>query len=174
MLLLAASLAFANLAYAAPASLLPASNPFAKPSALPFGYPAFDKIKNEDFAPAFAEGMRQHAAEIDAIANNRAAPTFENTIVAMERSGQLLDRVETVFYSLVGANTNDTLQALDKDMAPRLSAHNDAIRLNSKLYQRVKTLFDKRDKLHLDAESTYLIERYNTARPEGMPGPTCP
>jgi peptidyl-dipeptidase Dcp len=162
MLLLAASLAFANLAYAAPASLLPASNPFAKPSALPFGYPAFDKIKNEDFAPAFAEGMRQHAAEIDAIANNKAAPTFDNTIVAMERSGQLLDRVETVFYSLVGANTNDTLQALDKDMAPRLSAHNDAIRLNSKLYQRVKTLFDKRDKLHLDAESTYLIERYNT------------
>jgi peptidyl-dipeptidase Dcp len=162
MLLIAASVALANFAYAAPASLLPASNPFVKPSALPFRYPAFDKIKNEDFAPAFAEGMRQHAAEIEAIANNRAAPTFDNTIVAMERSGQLLDRVETVFYSLVGANTNDTLQALDKDMAPRLSAHNDAIRLNSKLYQRVKTLFDKRDKLHLDAESTYLIERYNT------------
>jgi peptidyl-dipeptidase Dcp len=162
MLLIAASLAVANLAYAAPASLLPASNPFAKPSTLPFGYPAFDKIKNEDFAPAFEEGMRQHAAEIDGIANNKAAPTFDNTIVAMERSGQLLTRVQTVFFNLVGTNTNDTLNALDKDLAPKLAAHSDAIRLNAKLYQRIKTLYDKRDKLHLDAESKYLLERYNT------------
>jgi peptidyl-dipeptidase Dcp len=162
MLLIAASLAVANLAYAAPASLLPASNPFAKPSTLAFGYPAFDKIKNEDFAPAFEEGMRQHAAEIDGIANNKAAPTFDNTIVAMERSGQLLTRVQTVFFNLVGTNTNDTLNALDKDLAPKLAAHSDAIRLNAKLYQRIKTLYDKRDKLHLDAESKYLLERYNT------------
>jgi peptidyl-dipeptidase Dcp len=162
LLLIAASVAMANLAYASPASLLPASNPFAKESTLPFHFPAFDKIKNEDYAPAFEEGMRQHAAEIEAIANNKAAPTFENTIVAMERSGRLLNRVQTVFYNLVGCNTNDEMQKLDKELAPKLAAHSDAIRLNAKLYQRVKTLFDKRDKLHLDAESKYLLERYNT------------
>jgi peptidyl-dipeptidase Dcp len=162
ILLIAASVAFANLAYAAPASLLAASNPFAKPSTLPFGYPAFDKIKNEDYAPAFAEGMRQHAAEIEAIANNGAAPTFDNTIVAMERAGRLLNRVSTVFGSMTGANTNDALVALDKELAPRRSAHSDAIRLNEKLYARVKALYDKRNSLKLDAESKYLLERYHT------------
>jgi peptidyl-dipeptidase Dcp len=164
ILAFAVTAAAANLAYAAtaPASLLPASNPFAKPSTLPFNYPAFDKIKNEDFAPAFEEGMRQQSLEIDAIANSKAAPTFENTVVAMERSGQLLNRVSTVFSSLVGANTNDTLNALDKDLAPKLAAHSDKIRLNDKLYARIKTLYDKRDKLHLDAESKYLLERYHT------------
>ena len=89
-----------SIAHAEPASLLPASNPFAKPSTLPFNYPAFDKIKNEDYAPAFDEGMRQQAAEIEAIANNKAAPTFDNTIVAMEKSGQLLSRVSSVFGNL--------------------------------------------------------------------------
>jgi peptidyl-dipeptidase Dcp len=162
LLLIAASVAVANLAYASPASLLPASNPFAKESTLPLHYPAFDKIKNEDYAPAFEEGMRQHAAEIEAIANNKAAPTFENTIVAMERAGKLLNRVSSVFFNLSGANTNDTMQALDKELAPKLSAHNDAIRLNPKLYARIKSLYDKRDKLHLDAESKYLLERYHT------------
>ena len=162
ILAFAVTAAVANFAYAEPASLLPASNPFAKPSTLPFNYPAFDKIKNEDFAPAFEEGMRQQSLEIDAIANNKAAPTFENTVVAMERSGQLLNRVSTVFSSLVGANTNDTLNALDKDLAPKLAAHSDKIRLNEKLYKRIQTLYDKRDKLHLDAESKYLLERYHT------------
>jgi peptidyl-dipeptidase Dcp len=162
LLLIAASVAMANLAYASPASLLPASNPFAKESTLPFHYPAFDKITNDDYAPAFKEGMRQHAAEIEAIANNKAAPTFDNTIVAMERAGQLLGRVSTVFYNLVGTNTNEEMQKLDKELAPQLSAHSDAIRLNAKLYQRIKSLYDKRDKLHLDAESKYLLERYNT------------
>ena len=161
MLLIAASVAVANLAYAHPASLLAASNPFAKPSTLQYGYPAFDKIKNEHFAPAYAEGMRQEAAEIEAIANNKAAPTFENTIVAMERSGQLLNRVQAVFGTLNGSYTNDTLQALDKELSPKLAAHNDAIRLNPKLYARIKALYDKRSKLNLDAESTFLIERYN-------------
>ena len=162
ILAIAVTAACASFAHAAPASLLPASNPFAKPSTLPFQYPAFDKIKNEDFAPAFEEGMRQQAREIDAIADNKAAPTFENTIVAMERAGQLLNRVSTVFSSLVGANTNDALNALDKELAPKLAAHNDRIRLNEKLYKRVQALYDKRDKLHLDAESAYLLERYHT------------
>ena len=162
ILLVAAASVVANFAYAAPASLLEASNPFAKPSTLPFEYPAFDKIKNEHFAPAYAEGMRQQAAEIDAIANNKAAPTFENTIVAMERSGQLLSRVGIAFGTLTGSYTNDTLKALDKDLSPKLAAHSDAIRLNPKLYARIKSLYDKRTKLHLDAESVYLLERYHT------------
>ncbi|MFC0252411.1 M3 family metallopeptidase [Massilia consociata] len=161
MLLIAAAVAMANLAYAAPASQLDASNPFAKPSTLQYGYPAFDKIKNEHFAPAFAEAMRQQALEVEAIANNKAAPTFENTIVAMERSGQLLSRVSPVFYTLVGSYTNDTLQALDKELAPKMAAHGDAIRLNPKLFQRIQTLYAKRDKLGLDAESKYLLERYH-------------
>jgi peptidyl-dipeptidase Dcp len=161
ILLIAAASIAAN-AFAAPASLLEASNPFAKPSTLPFQYPAFDKIKNEHFAPAYAEGMRQQAAEIEKIANNKAAPTFENTIVAMERSGRLLNRVGSVFNTLTGSYTNDTLIALDKELAPKLSAHSDAIRLNPKLYARIKALYDKRTKLGLDAESQYLIERYHT------------
>jgi peptidyl-dipeptidase Dcp len=161
ILAIAVTAAFANVACAAPSSL-PASNPFAQASTLPFQYPVFDKIKNEDFAPAFEEGMRQQSAEIDAIAASRAAPTFANTIVAMERSGQLLNRVSTIFYNLVGCNTNDTLNALDKEMAPKLAAHSDKIRLNEKLYQRIQTLYDKRDKLHLDAESAYLLKRYHT------------
>jgi len=162
-IIIAASVAAVfSVAHAEPASLLPASNPFAKPSTLPFGYPAFDKIKNEDYAPAFEEGMRQQAAEIDAIANSKKPATFDNTIVAMEKGGQLLNRVSTVFYSLSGANTNDSFKALERELGPKLSAHNDAIRLNSKLFARIKSLYDKRDKLHLDAESKYLLERYYT------------
>ncbi|QGZ43120.1 M3 family metallopeptidase [Pseudoduganella flava] len=158
MLILAASLAFAGMAHAA----LPAANPFAAPSTLPFQYPAFDKIHDADYAPAFDEGMKEQAAEIAKIANNKQAPTFDNTIVAMERSGRLLNRVSTVFFNLTGTNTNDTMQKLDRELAPKLSAHSDAIRLNAKLYQRVKALYDKRDKLGLDAESKYLLERYHT------------
>ena len=162
ILLVAAASVASAMAYAAPASMLEASNPFAKPSTLPFQYPAWDKIRNEHFAPAFAEAMRQEALEIEAIANNKAAPTFDNTIVAMERSGQLMNRVSAAFGTLKGSYTNDALQALDKELAPKLAAHNDAIRLNPKLYARIKALYDKRSKLGLDAESQYLIERYHT------------
>jgi peptidyl-dipeptidase Dcp len=161
LLLIAAGVALATIAFSKSASAaLPASNPFAKPSTLQYGYPAFDKIKNEHFAPAFDEGMREQAAEITKIANNKAAPTFDNTIVAMERSGQLLGRVRAVFYTLTGSYTNDTLQALDKDLAPKFAAHSDAIRLNPALFARIKTLHDKRATLGLDAESAFLLERY--------------
>jgi peptidyl-dipeptidase Dcp len=161
LLLIAAGVALATLAFSKSASAaLPASNPFAKPSTLQYGYPAFDKIKNEHFAPAFDEGMREQAAEIAKIASNKAAPTFDNTIVAMERSGQLLGRVRAVFYTLTGSYTNDTLQALDKDLAPKFAAHSDAIRLNPALFARIKTLHDKRATLGLDAESAFLLERY--------------
>ena len=162
MLIIAASLAVAHAAYAAPASMLEASNPFARVSTLPLNYPAFDKIRNEHYEPAFAEGMRQEALEVEAIANNPKPATFENTIVAMERSGQLLDRVSSVFGNLSGANTNDTMQAIQRTLSPKLSAHSDSIRLNEKLYARIKSLYDKRDKLKLDAESKFLLERYHT------------
>ena len=158
LLAIAASLAVAGAANAA----LPASNPFAQESRLPLNYPAFDQIKNADYGPAYEEGMKEQAAEIAKIANNKAAPTFENTIVAMERSGRLLDRVSSVFGNLSGANTNDEFDALNRELAPKLSAHSDAIRLNEKLYARIKTLYDKRDKLKLDPESKRLLERYHT------------
>jgi peptidyl-dipeptidase Dcp len=163
MLIIAASLAIAGTAFAAqptPSTVLDASNPFAKPSALPFNYPAFDKIKDEHFLPAYAAGMREQLREVAGIANSTKAPTFDNTIVAMERSGQMLARVSAVFSNLQTANTNDRLDAIDREMSPKLAAHNDAIYLNPKLFKRVETLHARRDKLGLDAEAKFLLERY--------------
>ena len=138
------------------------SNPFFAPSTLPYHAPPFDKIKDSDYTPAFEEGMRQQRAEIDLIAADPDAATLDNTIVAMERSGQLLTRVSNVFFNLTGANTNDNLEAIQREMAPRLAAHNDAINLNGKLFQRIKALYDQRETLGLDAESRRLLERYHT------------
>ncbi|OON59268.1 dipeptidyl carboxypeptidase II [Massilia sp. KIM] len=161
LLIVAAGIALAHAAVAAPAApSLEASNPFAKQSSLPLNYPAFDKIKDEHFLPAFAAGMREHLREVEAIANAKAAPTFDNTIVAMERSGQLLSRVVPVFTNLQTANTNDRLDAVDREMSPKMAAHYDAIYLNPKLWQRIKTLHDKRASLKLDAEAKHLLERY--------------
>ncbi|HEY5799347.1 MAG TPA: M3 family metallopeptidase [Burkholderiaceae bacterium] len=137
-------------------------NPFFTVSTLPYHMPRFDKIKNEHYAPGFAEGMRKQMAEIAAIANNPKPPTFDNTIVAMERSGMLLTRVNNVFSNMTGANTNDTLEAVERDLAPKLAAHGDAINLNEKLYKRIKTLYDKRNTSGLDPESKRLLERYHT------------
>jgi peptidyl-dipeptidase Dcp len=164
--IVAAGIALAHAAIAAPAPAasapaLDASNPFAKVSSLPFHYPAFDKIKDEHFKPAFEAGMREQLKEVAGIANNKAAPTFENTIVALERSGQLLARVSTTFSNLQGANTNDALDAIDREMSPKLAAHHDAIFMNDRLWQRVKAIYDKRESLKLDAESTHLVERYH-------------
>ena len=161
LLIVAASLALIQPAFAAPAAALAASNPFAKLSTLPFHYPAFDKIKDEHFLPAYAAGMREQLREVDGIANNPKPATFDNTIVAMERSGQLLARVATTFSNLQGANTNDKLDEIDREMSPRLAAHNDTIFLNEKLFRRVKALYDRRARLGLDAESAHLLERYN-------------
>jgi peptidyl-dipeptidase Dcp len=162
MLVIAASLglALSQTVLAAPAAT--AANPLFAASTLPFQYPAFDKIKDEHFAPAFAEGMRIQLKEIDAIANNPKAPTFDNTIVAMEKSGQLLTRVQTIFGNLQGANTDDALDAVDREMSPKLAAHGDAIFLNAKLFARIKALYEQRDKLKLDAEAKHLLERYHT------------
>jgi peptidyl-dipeptidase Dcp len=155
-----AAAALAAVAASAPLSAeLPASNPFAAPSPLLDQAPPFDRIKDSDYVPAFEEGMKQQRAEIDAIADNSEPPTFENTILAIERSGQLLTRVVKVFFNLDQSNTNDTIQKIKADVAPKLAAHTDAINLNPKLYARVKALYEKRDTLGLDAQGKYLIER---------------
>ena len=134
------------------------TNPFYQESTLYFKYPPFDKIKNAHYAPAFGKGMAEQLAEFEAIADQSDAPTFENTIVAMEKSGQLLNRVATVFYSLASAHTNDSLEAVRSEMAPKLSAHSDQILLNSKLFERIKTLYDQKTSLGLDAEAVRLVE----------------
>ena len=139
-----------------------AMNPFFQISPLPFQYPQFDKITDADFAPAFERGMADQAAEIKAIADNPAAPTFDNTILAMERSGQILNRAALVFFNQTSANTNDALEKLDVEFSPKFAAHNDSIYLNDKLFQRIKTLYNQRDTLGLDAQGVRLIERYYT------------
>jgi len=142
-------------------------NPLLQPSTLPFQAPAFDKIKDSDFRPAILEGMKRHLAEIDSIANSTEAPTFENTIVAMEKSGKDLSRASSIFYNLTGSATNDSLQAIKESLAPKLAAHGDAITLNGKLFQRIKAVYD--DRLHsmasgpgdaMDAVGIRLVERY--------------
>jgi len=138
----------------------PTDNPLLKESALPYHFPPFDKIKNEDFQPAIEAGMREQLKEIDPIANSSEQPTFDNTIVALEKTGRLLDRADRIFSNLNACNTNPELQKIDKDLAPKLSAHRDAIHLNGKLFARVQALYDKRDSLGLDRESAYLLERY--------------
>jgi peptidyl-dipeptidase Dcp len=141
-------------------SPLPAGSPFAAVSPLPLHYPRFDRIKDSDFAPAFDAGMAEQLREVRAIADNAAAPTFDNTLVALERSGLVLDRAQTVFFNLVGADTNDARNTLRSDYAPRFSAHSDAILLDSKLFARIESLYSRRASLGLDAESIRLIERY--------------
>jgi peptidyl-dipeptidase Dcp len=136
------------------------SNPFFEPSPLPFQAPQFNRIKDSDFQPAIEEGMKRQLAAIEKIANNSAPATFENTIVEMEKSGQMLDRVEQVFQALNGANTDDALQKLDQTEAPRLAATNDAIYLNAKLFRRVQNIYQQRDKLHLSPEALMLVNVY--------------
>ncbi len=149
-------------AVSAQADAAKGTNPFFADSTLPLHYPQFDKIKDSDFAPAFDAGMAQQLKEIDAIANNPEKPTFENTIIAMENSGRTLGRATTVFFNLVGTDTNPTREKLQGDYAPKFAAHRDAINLNGKLFARVKALYDTRDSLGLDAQGVRLVERYYT------------
>ncbi|MGC8595230.1 MAG: peptidyl-dipeptidase Dcp [Candidatus Kryptoniota bacterium] len=135
-------------------------NPFARPSSLPFHAPPFDRIHDSDYKPALEEGMREQLVEIDSIASNPAPPTFENTVVALERSGELLNRVSKVFFAVVQANSNDQLQKIQSEEAPKLAAHNDAIYLNHKLFQRVKVIYDNLDKLNLNDIQKFLVKRY--------------
>lgn len=136
------------------------NNPFAKESTLPFHYPLFDKIKDKDFIPAIEAGMREQLKEVAAIANASGKPTFDNTIVALERTGRLLDRAEQTFSNLNACDTNPARQKIEKETAPKLAAHRDEIFLNRKLFARVQALYEKREQLKLDPESAYLLERY--------------
>jgi peptidyl-dipeptidase Dcp len=133
-------------------------NPFYSPSTLPFHAPPFDRIKDSDYQPAIEAGMAEQEKEMLAIANNPAAPTFQNTFVAMERTGQLLYRAQAAFNAVTGANTNPYLQNVQRELAPKLAAHQDAIYLNPKLFARVRTVYQTRDQLHLDPESLRLVE----------------
>lgn len=135
-----------------------AVNPFFTEYATPFGVPPFDEIKLEHYKPAFLKGMEEQAKEIDAIVNARSMPDFENTIVALDQSEQLLRRVSAVFYGLNSANTSDEMQALSKELSPLLSKHSDDISLNPRLFERVKQVYDNKEKFNLDKEQTKLLE----------------
>ena len=122
------------------------------------GLPEFARIADRDFDPAFAVALPAHLAEIDAIANNPDAPSFENTIVALERAGELLDRAASIFWNLSGANTNDTIQELERKLAPEMSRHSSAITMNRALFARIDTLYQARETLGLDAEADRVLE----------------
>lgn len=124
----------------------------------PYGVPPFDLIKDEHFEPAILEGIKQHQAEIDAIANSTEEPTFENTIEAMENAGKLLKQNAGIFYNLTSANTNDKLQEIAETLSPKMSEHSDNISLNDKLFQRVKAVWDKKATLNLGLEESKLLE----------------
>jgi len=171
MLLATAALAVATSAQAAaPApkksstatasAMLPASNPFAQPSSLTLQAPDFSKIKDSDYLPAILAGMAQQKREVTAIANQAATPTFDNTLVALERSGLLLERANLAFSAVNGANTNDTLQAVDTKTSPLLAQHQDFIFLNAKLFGRVKYLHDHQAELNLHPEQAKLLDYY--------------
>ena len=147
-------------AWAADAPAAASANPFDAPSALPFQAPDFAHIKDADFAPAFAEAMRRHMDEVTKIADNPDAPTFDNTFVALEKSGQMLSRVNMAFNALTSANTDDALQKTQEDVAPLLAEHFDAIYLNPKLFARIEAIYKQRDALKLDPESKRLVEYY--------------
>jgi len=136
------------------------AGPFDAPSNLPYQAPRFDTIKDKDYQPAFEAGMRQQLAEIETIANNKAEPSFDNTITAMERSGRMLERVNNTFFGVVQANTNPALDKVQTAEAPKLAAHNDAIFLNDKLFARVKALYDRRAGLKLDSEALQVLTLY--------------
>src|SRR3954452_18960566 len=136
------------------------ANPFLTESTLPYNLPPFDKIKDEHFQPALEQGMADELKEVDAIAKQTEKPTFENTIVSLEKSGQLLGRARRVFSNFGACNTNPTIQKIEKEMAPKFSAHNDAIHLNGPLFARVEAIYNARESSNLDPESKWLVERY--------------
>jgi peptidyl-dipeptidase Dcp len=137
------------------------SNPLLTESKLPYQLPPFAAIKDEHFSPAFEQGMAEELQDVEKITSNTSPATFENTIVALERSGELLDRVSTVFGILTGSYTNPRLDLLEASLSPRLAAHRDAIYLNRALFTRVHQLYETRSKLNLDAEALRLLERYH-------------
>jgi peptidyl-dipeptidase Dcp len=134
-------------------------NPFANRSNLPYELPPFDAIRDEHYLPAFYAGCEEQLAEVNAILES-GAPTFENTILALEKSGRMLFRVLAVFYNKSSADTNDAIDKIEEELAPKLSAHSDAINLNAELFARIEHVYETRHDLNLDAESVWLVERY--------------
>ena len=149
-----------TIAFAETAATLPASNPLAAEPTLPYGAPAFDMIKDTDYQPAIEAGITQNLADAEAIANDPAKPTFDNTITALEKSGELLNRAQNLFQNVLQANSSDLLQKVNQDEAPKLSALNDAINLNPKLFARIETLYGARDTLGLNSDQKFLLETY--------------
>ncbi|HEY1723844.1 MAG TPA: M3 family metallopeptidase [Steroidobacteraceae bacterium] len=145
-----------------PAEAMSPDNPFAEPSSLPYRLPPFDRIHDGDFRPAFLQGMASQRAEVDVIARDPQPPTFDNTVLALERSGRLLDRVATTFSDLSSANSDDAVLKIESEMSPKLAAHEDAILLDPALFARVDALYRQRTELHLDPESMQLLDRYHT------------
>ncbi len=143
------------------AGALPAENPFAAPSALPFGLPPFDRVREEHYGPAFEAGMAEQRREVEVVATDPGEPTFENTLEALERSGTLLTRVAAVFFNLTSSHVTPGLRELEAEVAPRLAAHSDAIRLDPRLFARIEALYSRREELSLDAEQQRLLERYH-------------
>jgi peptidyl-dipeptidase Dcp len=137
-----------------------AENPFSQPSTLPYQLPPFDRIRNEDYRPAFGQGMREQRAEVQVITGNSAPADFHNTVVALERSGQTLNRVAGAFFNLNASNTDPQMQAIDSEIAPKLQAHEDAIYLDAALFARLDEVYSRRASLSLDSESQQLLERY--------------
>ncbi|WP_245935642.1 M3 family metallopeptidase [Sediminitomix flava] len=140
-------------------NMLDQENPFFSAYETPFEVPPFEQIQNGHYLPAFKQGMEAHKAEIQKIIDNKDAATFANTIEALEFSGKLLDRVSTVFYNMMSANTNDELQSIAKEVSPLLSAHSDDINLNPALFARVKAVYEQKDKLELSEEQKVLLEK---------------
>ena len=135
------------------------TNPFFQPFDTPYGVPAFDKIQTADYMPAFEKGMQQQNEQIDAIVKNSEAPTFDNTIAAMDYSGDILNRVSDVFYNMTECNTNDELQAIAREIAPRLSKHSDDIYLNEALFERVNAVYQNRENEALNTEQKMLLDK---------------
>ena len=136
-------------------------NPFFQESPLYLSYPPFDLIENSHYLPAFERGMAEELVELDEIVSQAEEPTFENTLVPMELSGQLLNRVSTVFFSMAGAHTNDGIREIEQELAPQLAAHRDKILLNPALFERINSLYEQREQLQLDAQQSRLLEQYH-------------
>eukprot|EP01031_Cornospumella_fuschlensis_P050368 gene50368-61622_t len=136
------------------------TNPFFEPSTLPYGLPPFAEITDEHYLPAFEKGFADHLVEIAAITDSTEEPSFENTLIPLEISGQLLERVSHVFFNKCSSDSNDVTNELEETLAPLLAAHADAITLNAALFSRIEAVHSARFDLGLDAESRYLVERY--------------
>jgi peptidyl-dipeptidase Dcp len=149
-----------GLVFAAGVAVAQNANPFAAASTLPLQAPRFDQIKDVDYMPAFDSGMKEQLAEINRIANDPSGPTFENTVVAIEKSGRMLDRVSETFSAIVQANTSGTLDQTQTVEAPKLAAQQDAIFLNARLFARVQAVYKSREKKNLDPESRRLLDIY--------------